>query len=407
MIIAQLPPDEPGRLRDLKETELLDTPHESEFDDIVKLASDICNTPISLITLIDSNRQWFKAKVGIDVEETDREISFCGHTILQDHLFEIPDTLKDERFYDNPLVTQDSPIRYYAGFPLITESGSHIGTLCVADKIPRKLTGSQIFALGVLSRNVIKITELRIKNKRLNYMAETHKKITSILAHDIRSPMVSIKSIIDYKRSGLFNQSESEEMMDMALEQLSNTLQMVDDVVDWGQSQLKYYDVKKERVLLREIIETVFGYEALKARIKNNQLINNIDDTLLFTDRNALTFIIRNLVSNANKFTEDGSITISALKTLNQIEIYIEDTGSGMPGEISSKLFTNAIISTTGTKNEKGNGLGLLLVNEYIDKLQGSITVESELGTGSRFTVKLNDLGVNLQPSDSLYLKAV
>jgi len=392
MIAPTIPHNEPGRLQDLFETELLDTPHESEFDDIVKLASDICRMPISLITLVDSNRQWFKAKVGLDTDETSREVSFCGHAILQDQLFEVQDALTDERFFDNPLVTNDPSIRFYAGFPLVTNAGNRLGTLCVIDRIPRKLTDEQIFALGVLSKNVIKIAELRQKNKHLNHLAETHKKMTSILAHDVRSPMVSIKGIIDYKKAGLFDEYEAEEMMDVALEQLSNTLQMVDDVVDWGQSQLKYYDVQKEIIQLNDVVNTIFGYEALKARIKNNELINNVGDVQLLTDKNAITFIIRNLVSNANKFTEGGEIRIAALKTPNHIEIYIEDTGSGMPAEISSKLFTNATVSTAGTKNEKGNGLGLLLVNEYINKLQGSIIVESALGTGSRFTIKLTEI---------------
>ncbi len=218
-------------------------------------------------------------------------------------------------------------------------------------------------------------------------MAETHKKMTSILAHDVRSPMVSVKSIIDYKRAGLFSEAESEELMDIALEQLDNTMQMVDDVVDWGQSQIKYYDVQKEVVLLKDIVETVFGYEALKARIKNNELIKNVGNTQLYTDKNAITFTIRNLVSNANKFTEDGLISVEALKTPNYIEIFIEDTGVGMQPEIAKRLFTNATVSNIGTQNEKGNGLGLLLVNEYINQLDGSITVESKLGKGSRFTI--------------------
>ncbi|HTK19380.1 MAG TPA: GAF domain-containing sensor histidine kinase [Mucilaginibacter sp.] len=392
MIAPPIPKNEQKRLQDLFETELLDTPKESEFDDIVRLASQICNMPISLITLVDSNRQWFKAKVGIDDDETSREESFCAHAILDDGLFEVEDALTDERFFDNPMVLENPNVRYYAGFPLITKTGSNIGTLCVVDVVPRKLTEEQIFALKVLSENVIKIAELRQKNKHLNHMAETHKKMTSILAHDVRSPMVSIKGIIDYKKAGLFGEEEAEEMMDIALEQLSNTLQMVDDVVDWGQSQLKYYDVQKEIVNLREVVSTIFGYEALKARIKNNELLNYVDDIQLLTDKNAITFIIRNLVSNANKFTENGEIRISAVKTPNHIDIYIEDTGAGMAEEISSKLFTNATVSTTGTKNEKGNGLGLLLVNEYINKLNGSISVESAIGAGSRFTIKLTEI---------------
>ncbi|MBS1523231.1 MAG: GAF domain-containing sensor histidine kinase [Bacteroidetes bacterium] len=392
MIIPPLPKNEQERLQDLVETELLDTPKESEFDDIVKLASQICNMPISLITLVDSNRQWFKAKVGLDADETSREVSFCGHAIMQDQLFEVQDALNDDRFFDNPLVIEDPSIRFYAGYPLITNTGNRLGTLCVIDRVPRKLTDEQIFALKVLSENVIKIAELRQKNKHLNHMAETHKKMTSILAHDVRSPMVSIKGIIDYKKAGLFGEDEAEEMMDIALEQLSNTLQMVDDVVDWGQSQLKYYDVQKEIVNLRDIVGSIFGYEALKARIKNNELLNHVDDIQLITDKNAITFIIRNLVSNANKFTENGEIRISSIKRPNHIDIYIEDTGAGMAEEISSKLFTNATVSTTGTKNEKGNGLGLLLVNEYINKLNGSISVESAIGTGSRFTIKLTEI---------------
>src|SRR6202000_3303980 len=143
----------------------------------VKLASEICQTPISLITLIDSNRQWFKAKVGLEGEETNREVSFCGIAILQDGLFEVPDALKDERFFDNPHVQGDPEVRYYAGFPLVTSSGNRLGTLCVIDNKPRQLNPSQLFALEVLSRNVIKIAELRLKNKQLNHMAETHKKM--------------------------------------------------------------------------------------------------------------------------------------------------------------------------------------------------------------------------------------
>ena len=392
MIFPPFPENEQERLQDLFETELLDSPRDNEFDDIVKLASQICNMPISLITLVDSSRQWFKAKVGLDVDETSREVSFCGHAILQDQLFEVQDALKDDRFHDNPLVTEDPSIRFYAGYPLITGQGNRLGTLCVIDRIPRKLTDEQIFALKVLSQNVIKISELRQKNKHLNHMAATHKKMTSILAHDVRNPMVSIKGIIDYKKAGLFDEEGAEELMDIAMEQLSSTLQMVDDVVDWGQSELKYYDVQKEVVDLQGIVNKVFGYEALKARVKNNILINCIGNIKVFTDKNAITFIIRNLVGNANKFTESGEITVSALKTPNHIEIQIEDTGVGMLEETSSKLFSNPTISTSGTKNEKGNGLGLLLVNEYINKLKGSISVESSIGAGTSFKIMLTEI---------------
>ena len=122
MIAAPIPADEHLRLRKLYESDLLDTPNETEFDDIVRLASQICQMPISLISLVDANRQWFKAKVGLNVEETGRDISFCGHAISQLDIFEVPDARVDERFHDNPLVTDFPSIRFYAGVPLVTQN---------------------------------------------------------------------------------------------------------------------------------------------------------------------------------------------------------------------------------------------------------------------------------------------
>jgi len=391
MIPPAIPANEISRLRDLFETELLDTPSEKEFDDIVKLASQICGMPISLITLIDNNRQWFKAKHGLDADETPREISFCGHAILDDQVFEVKDTLTDARFFDNPLVTDDLKVRYYAGFPLITSSGNRLGTLCVVDTIPRELTEQQKFALEILSQNVIKIVELRIKNKQLNHMAETQKKMSSILAHDVRSPLIALRSIIEYKRSGMINEVESESLMDTALDQLNSTVEMVDDVVAWGESELKHLAINSQLVSIKEIIDNVFGNEAIKARLKNNVLINHVNGTQVYTDKQALTFIVRNLISNANKFTENGSISISASKKNGQVYISIKDTGCGMDADYASKLFTQHAVSKLGTRKEKGNGLGLILINEYIHKLEGTITVETEAGKGSCFTIRLND----------------
>jgi GAF domain-containing protein len=134
-----IPDNEPDRLAALRELLILDTPPEQRLDKIVHFASAEFNVPIALVSLVDSNRQWFKARVGLDACETSREISFCGHAILQPDILLIPDALADPRFADNPLVTGAPGIRFYAGAPLVLPSGFAIGTLCLLDTRPRTL----------------------------------------------------------------------------------------------------------------------------------------------------------------------------------------------------------------------------------------------------------------------------
>ncbi|MBW4891327.1 GAF domain-containing sensor histidine kinase [Mucilaginibacter sp. HMF5004] len=394
MIAPIFPANEDKRLQDVYRSQLLDTPEETEFDEIVQLASDLCNTPISLITILDTERQWFKAKVGLDATETTREVSFCGHAILQDELFEIPDALKDIRFSDNPLVTGGPEIRFYAGMPLVTESGSRLGTLCVIDSAPRVLTERQRFALKVLAGNVIKVAELRMKNKQLHHFTETQKRIISIVAHDVRNPLASIKSVINFKQDDTIDEQTASEMLDMISTQLDSTIEMVDNVVNWGQLQLSSAAYAADEINLKALVDDILTADALGAKMKNNELLNRVDnDVTVGIDKQVIKFILRNLVSNSNKFTENGTITIAAVKQDTATQITIADTGVGMSQETLSRLFTQTTQATTslGTQNEKGSGLGLMLVKEFIDQINATIRVESKLGEGSKFIIIINN----------------
>jgi GAF domain-containing protein len=156
-----VPSKEAARVAALNRYAILDTEPEQSFDDLVILASHICKTPMALLTLVDDHRQWFKSAVGVQVRETPREISFCSHAIEQENLFIIRDALEDPRFRDNPLVTGEPHIRFYAGAPLVTEDGFALGTLCVADRQPRELDEDQKVALASLSRLALRQMELR------------------------------------------------------------------------------------------------------------------------------------------------------------------------------------------------------------------------------------------------------
>ena len=156
-----IPKNEKQRLADLQSYKILDTPPEENFDHITALAAHICGTPIALITLIDSDRQWFKSKVGLTVSETSRDVAFCAHAIMQHGLFVVADAAHDRRFATNPLVTAKPKIRFYAGAPLVNLEQHALGTLCVLDRVPRVLSPDQTKALRALSQQAMAQMELR------------------------------------------------------------------------------------------------------------------------------------------------------------------------------------------------------------------------------------------------------
>jgi adenylate cyclase len=196
MQVAPLPGDEAQRLHVLQQYGILDTPSTKAFDDLTALAAHICGTPISLVSLVDRDRQWFKSRVGLAATETPRSMSFCAHSILQpEKIFIVEDALADHRFADNPLVTASPNVRFYAGMPLTTGDGHALGTLCVIDHQPHHLTPQQIEALEAVSRQVLAQLELHRKMVQLEQVTlalhhskqelEVQKQLSERLLHNV------------------------------------------------------------------------------------------------------------------------------------------------------------------------------------------------------------------------------
>ena len=221
MIEPPLLPNETERLDALAEYAILDTPPERQYEDLTELAARICHAPIALISLVDENRQWFKSHHGLDVRETERNLAFCAHAIVQPETFIVEDALRDERFADNPLVTTEPRIRFYAGAPLVSRDGYALGTLCVIDTVPRKLDQDDEHALRILSRHVMTQLELRRRNREAQRLAAQNAEMRALL--DAKTPPTPVesspgsRSVSDGKTGAIKQQLRNAERARLAL----------------------------------------------------------------------------------------------------------------------------------------------------------------------------------------------
>ncbi|EAT11357.1 GAF domain-containing sensor histidine kinase [Bermanella marisrubri] len=388
MTPADLHPQESERLKELLRLEVLDTDDESALDELTELASEICGTPISLISLIDSDRQWFKSRKGLDADETSREVAFCSHAILQDEVFEVPNAATDERFHDNPLVTGAPDIRFYAGAPLVTESGMPIGTLCVIDTETHKLTEHQTRALKILANQVISQLELRLKHRQLEHLNKERDQIFAVMAHDLRTPFNGILGLsrILHEKANKLTPERLKQMADAILTSSMQVYNLLDELLQWSRNRLGAISISLEPITLMPVImETV---DFLKDAVEMKQQTIDLDvdhDAVVMADKALIKTVIRNLLSNAIKYSpEQTTIQLQGIINQDQVEIAIIDQGSGMSDEIKQKVFRTSVKSGEGTMGEKGHGLGLVLSAEFVRNQGGDIWVDEQYSPGTR-----------------------
>ena len=395
MKAAPLPQNEDERLAELLSYDVLDTEAEQLFDDLTALASQICETPIALISLIDPNRQWFKSRVGLDAEETSRDIAFCSHAILQSDVFEIPNATLDPRFHDNPLVTGAPDIRFYAGAPLITPSGHAIGTLCAIDSKPRKLTETQKASLQTLSKSVVAHLELKRKNRELERTSQFKSDFLSYVSHEIRTPLNAINTfsqLLEGETQKLNLPSSFTTPLSHVSQSGERLLEIVNSVLDIKQIEAGKMRVMPRAVNTKDFFTHLFSLTKIRAEDSGIVFSTSIDDAVpdsLFFDDTKFGQVALNLLSNAIKFTNHGKSVKAQVKYKNGKVIFnVIDQGIGMSDDDQKRLFT-PFERMENARQISGTGLGLNISKRLVELMDGSIKVSSKLNHGTRISVTL------------------
>lgn len=389
-----MPANEAERQHELDELGILNTLSEKEYDTLVKLVADICQAPVSAVSLVDRNRVWAKANKGLGGQEMPRQLSFCAHAIANPtEVLIVPDAREDIRFCNNPLVTTWPKVNFYAGVPLVTKSGNALGTLCIIDTKPRNLHPWQIAALQSIAAQVVSLFELRKANADLIASKEELaaknielKKFAYTITHDIKSPagnLIMASSILKADFESALGENGN-----TLLDYLVNSSTKIKELVD---GVLAYYTsdelLKKARTAID--LQTFLHQMADFITINDNvEFIYPEAAATINTNKVVLEQLYINLTNNAIKYNDKDKVVIVYGYSENDTHycFNVKDNGKGMPADKLDTIFD--LFSTLDNRDRYGNqgtGIGLSTVKKLVERMGGEITVQSEEGVGTEF----------------------
>jgi signal transduction histidine kinase len=402
--VVPLPFNEAERLRALQGYAILDTGPDPTFDRLVEITRLVLGMPIALVNLVDAERQWAKACYGVDEREAGREVSFCAHAILHpDEVMIVPDTLQDERFRDNPMVTMEPMIRFYAGAPLKDRDGFALGTLCVSDRVPRVLSEEDRRLLSDLACVVVDelelwrtSLELRRANAEVRRADEAKTAFLANVNHELRTPITSTLLALELLQDGALGDLEPTQVSVLGDVRKANEhlLVLVNDLLDVARMELGRLEVRLQltdvAAVLRESLDLV-REGASRAGVRLLDEVQPLPP--VFVDPTRIKQVATNLLANAVRFTPaGGSITLRSGLSPDESTVLFEvsDTGAGIAPEDQERLFQPFVQGRQPEeKRREGVGLGLALARRLVEAHGGSISLESAPGAGSTFRVCL------------------
>lgn len=381
---------EAKRIETLKKYDILDTPPDGAYDHIVKLAAGLLNVPIAIVTLVDTDRIWFKSTFGLDVQQIPREEGLCASAILSSEFYMVEDTLKDHRTLKNSLVTSEFGLRFYAAVPLETSDGYKLGTLCVLDKKPRKLTDKEQKILEDLAYIVMQQLELRLMAR---LAVNSQNKMAYMITHDVRSAVCNIPALVEIVKESIEDKEEIIKLIDMISLSAEKSIKAVDSFLSYGNRVSQGLTYRFESVKFSELVRKVVQTNEILAEKKQQKLHVSIEDEITVNgDKTRLSELIDNLMNNSIKYSPyEKKIAVVLEKDDEYVLLRVTDEGQGMTIEDIKNAFKRfGKLSAKPTGDEVSTGLGLWIVKEIVESHGGNVKVKSEgKDKGTSFEVRL------------------
>lgn len=390
-----IPSNEMERLSSLFELDLDYTSLEQTFKDLSYLAAKITGTEISLISFIDSYTQWIVSRFGLEVHQTPIDDTICQFTISEEDHLEIEDLSKDARFTEKGFIDEPMNLKYYLGIPLKSSDGLNIGSLCVLDKQHHKLSEEKIEQLKVIARQIIgsinDSNSIKTLTKELHTQNDTYKKV----AHDIRGPIAGIIGLADMISADKENYP-NEELLDivgMMGKSGQSVLDLADEILNSSPKTVSFSPELFTLQQFKDKLQKLYEPQAFNKQITLEIQANIAFDTIQIK-KDKLLQISGNLISNAIKFTPNGGNIKVHLDLILETEkktllLDVQDTGTGMSEQAIQEILKGTAASSDGTIGEKGYGFGLPCVSKLLGELNGQMAIESILGTGTHFKVRV------------------
>jgi signal transduction histidine kinase len=381
---------EKERILSLQKYNILDTPPDGSFDRITRLAAILLDVPIAIVTLVDTDRIWFKSRYGLDVQQIPRDPGLCSSAILGDNFYEVNDAPSDPRTLANPLVAGEFGLRFYAAVPLKVKEGHNLGTLCVIDKKPRKLKPKQIEILQYLSDILIDQMELRLAARTAIYQQNN---VLSIAAHDLKTPLTLISAWAELAKISKQDPDSVDKMCNEITRAAGKLNVMVNNLLEKARKEAGNVQLRLHKVEFSKLVEQVVQTNEVLAKNKNIKLETNlIDYPVINGDNDRLIEIVDNLINNAIKYSPPDKVISTTIHEQDKFAILeVTDEGQGLNDDDKKNIFQRfARLSSVPTGGESSTGLGLSIVKSLVEAHNGEVSAVSRgKNEGSTFIVKL------------------